>query len=194
VRRGIAILFLIITLSSCGLLTDPEEQCGGFRTGAASLDGRLYYADGRGVAHAAITLGMNRQTETDADGSFSFRDLTAGTYPLRSVDSPYLLRGDIQVTRGRNVVRIIVPNQSFSGWAAGRVLDACTGRPIAGARIGWPDHYIETDGNGTYVRGACCNSEFGVMIWKDGYIAQPFSGSRISAATLLHDYELTRQH
>ena len=187
------VLLALLTLSCNGNeLTNPFEGCGlGFGQ-PASLEGRLHTSDGAPVAGVKVTLSGNLQTDTDANGRFAFSNITAGMHSLTYTPATFFLTGSLQVTKGRNYVDLVVATSTNSGWAAGRVLDACTGRSIAGARIGTETDFVTTAQDGTYNKFACCNSTVNESVRADGYVSQPYGTGRVFGATVLLDVVLER--
>jgi len=184
----LALLFL-----SCNKLTNPFEGCAGLGLGSSgSLEGRLHDDTGSPVPNAAITLGMNRQTTTDNDGRFLFADVPGGTYTLTYTPVSSPVSGQIHVTSGRNVIDFVLPSRSDAGWATGRVLDACSGHPVAGATVGSSLASTVSGADGTYTLFVCCSSANGQTVSKDGYVAQPFSIGRVFHQTVLQDFILER--
>ena len=183
------VLILALLAASCDLITNPEHcATAGL---AARLEGHVTSFDGVPQPGIAITLGVNDQAVTDANGAFFFSSLTARNYPITTTNDK--IYGDIQISPGRNEVRIVVVTTSFTGYTSGRILDACTRKPIGGATIGPGFHTVITGADGTYNRSACCNTELGVTVSAPGYKSQPFSGFRISGRTRYQDVLMQRE-
>lgn len=137
---------------------DLDEVELSFEVPGGALSGRVLDADGRPVRHAPITCTRAgstdwqsfhrdhyRRTYTEADGSFDFRLLGAGTYTLRSPDGFQDDRPPPRVPFGRAALADLVLDEGREiaglelrlppeGRIAGEVVDA-QGRPVADAWI-----------------------------------------------------------
>src|SRR5262245_34895501 len=159
-------ILLSICLIACDrkhrfhLPTEPTRCSAGLAM-TANVRGQVVTSGGQPIANAEVQLG-GRTIIANTDGEFSFRELTSGTIPLIVRASGYYdANGQIQMMGGDN--RLLVPlarNISGSGILFGRVLDSCTGRPIAGARVGTPDAFVFSASDGTYTLTCCYNTTF----------------------------------
>jgi hypothetical protein len=193
--RSLILPALALLFFSChgNEITNPFERCTGLGFGeAASLEGRLHTPEGAPVTGVKVTLDGNVQTDVDVNGRFAFVNTTAGLHSLSYSPASFGLSGQLQLTKGRNVVDIVTPTNFNSGWAAGRVLDACTGRPIAGAQIGTETSFVTTGTDGTYNKFACCNSSFGESVRANGYAPAHYGVARVFGRTQLMDFVLER--
>jgi len=188
--RFLVVLALLSFSCNRDQLTRPFGACTGFSAGQpASLEGRLHYDTGAPAAGLKITLDGNVQVETDAGGQFVFPALETGVHTLQSTG----ISGEMQIAQGRNYVDFPVPTYSTSGWAAGRVLDACTGRPIAGAKVGNDSNFTTTAADGTFNKFSCCNTSLGETVSANGYATFNYgSNGRIFQHTKVVDYLLQR--
>ncbi|MCE9593679.1 MAG: carboxypeptidase regulatory-like domain-containing protein [Planctomycetes bacterium] len=130
----------------------------------ATVSGRVVRAkDGSAVANAKVQLptrphelrpaSEGAEQTTDADGRFRFSDVDEGEYwvqvfPLADAPPDWI---EADVKRGAELDLAITVGAGSV--VSGRVVDATTGEPIAGAEVGegWTFHrFVKTDWNGEF--------------------------------------------
>jgi hypothetical protein len=191
--RSLVVLALLVLSCHGNEITNPFEGCTGLGIGeAAALEGRLHTPDGAPVTGVKVTLDGTAQTDVGIDGRFAFSNITAGLHTLTYSPTSFSLSGQLQITKGRNYADVVTATNFNQGWAAGRVLDACTGRPIAGARIGTETSFVTTGPDGTYNKFACCNTSFGESVSANGYANAHYGVARVFGHTQLMDFVLER--
>jgi hypothetical protein len=118
------------------------------------LTGQIVDAqNGRPLPGAVISLQGQGTTKTDMDGSYSIANLTPGSYRLSVNKTGFAEQAKTTSVRGGNAtredfslkkeslrldpgtVRVQPPVQIRSGQLRGQIVDAKTGRPLAGASI-----------------------------------------------------------
>jgi len=192
-RSLVLLALLALSCNRNNEITNPFEGCAGLSLGEpASLEGRLHTPGGAPVTGVKVTLDGNVQTDVGVDGRFAFSGVRAGLHSLTYSPGMFPLSGQLQVVKGNNYVDVVVSTDFNQGWAAGRVLDACTGRPIASARIGTEGAFVTTGPDGTYNKPACCNSSFGESVRANGYVSAHYGVARVFGRTQLMDFVLER--
>ena len=113
------------------------------------VNGTILTERGSPISDAIITI-AGRSSRTDGAGSFSL-EAPPGTSTLE-IEAPGYVRATGEITViGNSTLRAVLPASFDSRVLFGRVLDACSGRPIAGARVGLPNYFVMSSNDGTYV-------------------------------------------
>jgi protocatechuate 3,4-dioxygenase beta subunit len=117
----------------------------GAETGGQKLTGRLVKDDESPVSGAGVVLdngaGATQTATTDAQGAFAFENLAPGRYSLRSWGRTKTV--DVTVAADEAPPEVVLT--VLSGSIAGRIVDASTGQPLAGA---WVDCEQTADASG----------------------------------------------
>jgi RNA polymerase sigma-70 factor (ECF subfamily) len=171
-----------------------------------SLHGRVSTADGVAVPEAFVSLDpanarFSRTTKTDADGGYALPDLAPGLGLIwvRSTAGGNTLRIGVELRPGSDTVQDVVLEPGVA--IRGRVTDASTRLPVAGARISWSGESgtldsrftIESDADGEYrLLGLPRNWQRDVVVRATGYgrvdrLVRTSAGDEIVA-----DFVLTR--
>ena len=132
------------------------------------LQGSVLTEDGAPIGFATITVGTQ---STTADGAGNFKmDLMSGTYPITIAAPGHMTAiGTLVIAGGLSTFRTAIAPDQRTSTLFGRVLEACTGRPIAGARVGSPSANVLTNADGTYALHCCFNSVTDFTVTKSGY-------------------------
>lgn len=139
---------------------------------------------------------------TDPAGSFRWEGLPAGTYVLTAVAAgqPPARSRDIEVENDRLArrVRIVIPRGAT---LSGRVIDADTKQPLAGASVGFDaltsagmgGGWTRTDASGAYKLDGAPPGPFSIRVAHEGYVNKIIAGLVTRGADTLHqDAELRR--
>lgn len=139
----------------------------------------------RGAKDASSPLGLVRSVE-DPRGGFLWDGLAPGSYVLVAAADgrPPTRSRFIDVEPGRNArnVRIVVPRGAT---LTGRVLDADTRKPVAGASVGFDaltsggvggPGWARTDESGAYSLPGAPPGPFSIRIAKEGYTSKIIPG------------------
>lgn len=112
------------------------------------VDGAVTYHDGTPVEYALIKLG-NMTTQTNATGSFNFRNVKHGTYDLSvSVAGQVVHLEKVNVSQGPVTVTIELDPMETS--TVSGVVSWTDGTPVADAVVLLGLASTTTDGTGTY--------------------------------------------
>lgn len=145
----------------------------------AVISGVVSAPGGGAVAGAAVLASpgdgsAGRSTRSGADGSYEIRGLAAGTYRLTALADGYgagVLDGVAVAAGGRAAADLVL---TIAGDLSGRVLDAATDTPIAGAEIavsgavsGAP---ILTDAEGQFAVGSLPAGDVALTVTAEGYL------------------------
>jgi len=152
--------------------------------GSATLSGRVY--DGRGAPLEGATVSLAgsgfwpaRSVRSGADGRFHWANIPAGIYELQfskgSLTAPSV-EGLILDPGAKRAFGV----QLVPGWTvAGRVLDAQTGRSIAGAEItaatgmlGLHTRRTQSDGSGRFELAGVLGEAQTLYVAADGYVSE----------------------
>jgi hypothetical protein len=141
------------------------------------------------------------RTINDAAGAFTWENLVPGRYVLSAsaeARPPVRSRAvDVEINRATRRVRIVLPRGAR---LTGRVLDAETKRPIAGAHVALDriavtgadaSHPVTADDEGRYSLEGAPAGLFSLRIWREGYRTRVLPGlDARGAPTLAQDIEL----
>ncbi|MCC6796476.1 MAG: carboxypeptidase regulatory-like domain-containing protein [Candidatus Hydrogenedentes bacterium] len=128
------------------------------------------------AAGKAYTDGyLSERAASDANGSFTLRDLADGEYQLRLYKGPYVLANERKpfIIRNANHVTDLELRVLRGGVITGRATDAVTGAPIAGMEFsseGATQAKAVTDNDGVYrLEGLSSGSYMVKREWMPGY-------------------------
>ena len=154
----------------------------------------------RGKSVQASPLGLVKAIQ-DARGAFLWDNLVPGAYVLQaSADGRPPTRSDtldVEAARTTHHVRIVVPRGAT---LSGRVIDAATRKPLAGATIGFDaltstgmggSGYARADDNGAYSLPGAPPGPFSIRVAREGYTSRIVTGLLTRGAdTIKQDIEL----
>ncbi len=165
----------------------PEARCALVRQ--ASLAGRVVATDDRPVAGAVLTLGRGRPPAvSDAAGAFSFASLAPGRYRLVAAAPGWrAAAATVQIAAGERrslgALRLSPAARLF-----GKVADATSGDPVAGARVAVAEAAggaaATTAGDGTFSLTAGTDFALELEIRAPGFPVE-----RVAVAPELHTSE-----
>ena len=146
---AVCLVFLSLGCDKIRLPTEPS-QCATDVGMPGQITGTVLSDSGSPVSDAHVTL-SGTSTTSDGAGRFSL-DAPSGPATLE-IDAPGYVpaQGNIVVTAGTGAIRAVLPRGYGSVIVLfGRVLESCSGSPIAGARVGVPGGFATSasDGNG----------------------------------------------
>lgn len=190
-RAAACLVFFVL---ACGKVHFPTEPtvCATSGGTVGQVSGTIFTEGGSPISEARVTIG-GRSSRTDGGGRFS---LEAPSGPaLLEIEAPgYLMAsGQITVIAGSGSLRAVLPDSSSTKVLFGRVLEACSGRPIAGARIGLPSYFVTSSPDGTYILiGLGANTTFGFGVEREGYKTIGPGAFRIFGGPTARDYFMER--
>ena len=189
------VVCLVLVAPGCDKVRLPTEpaHCATDTGTPAQVSGTIRSDSGILIGNARVTIG-GVSTSADGAGRFSL-DTPSGPSPLE-IEAPGYIpgRGEIMVTAGSNTIRAVLPSGYGTMVLSGRVLEACSGRPIAGARIGVPGAFATSASDGTYVLlnvGGGTTFEFRVE--REGYKSIGPGAFRLFSTATARDFLLERK-
>jgi protocatechuate 3,4-dioxygenase beta subunit len=178
----------------------------------ATLEGDV--VDDRGAPVASYTLGIESYVGPsdrapsgqsrpfqDPRGAFSWDKLPAGRYVLTASAEgrPHARSASVEVEAGRTSARVHL-TMARGATLSGRVLDAATRKPLAGATVAFDAstltrgaalHSARSDEQGAYSLEGAPDGPFSVRVSREGYRARVVTGlTTHGAPTLQQDVEL----
>lgn len=148
----------------------------------ATLGGVVEDAEGQPVADATVDIAGGglwapRGTESNAEGQFEFLGLPGGVYWVRARNAEGIASGHsagvIEPGAGGTVALRLAPGVTLTG----RVTDAASGQPVAGARVeiggpeaNFPADVVVSDEEGHFQSPALPETEHRVHLQADGYV------------------------
>jgi Carboxypeptidase regulatory-like domain/Calcineurin-like phosphoesterase len=119
-------------------------------SGTGSINGSVTDAvTGSPLTNASITY-SGGSTTTDANGKYSLSGVPAGSNSVTASDTAYTSQGKtVTVTTGATTTQDFALSP-LSGSVSGRVTDAATSQPLAGATVSYPGGSTLSDGSGMY--------------------------------------------
>ena len=185
--------FLVLACGKIRLPTEPAF-CATDAGTQGQVSGSILTDGGSPVSDARITIG-DRSGRTDAAGRFSLE--AASGSAMLEIEAPGHLRatGRITVTSGSSALRAVLPASSGTKVLFGRVLEACSGRPIAGARVGLRDYFATSLSDGTYVLvGVGANTTLDFRVERSGYKTIGPGAFRLFGGPEARDFLMERAH
>jgi Carboxypeptidase regulatory-like domain len=183
--------FLALACRKLHLPTDPTG-CGTDEGMQGQVNGTVFTESGGPISDALITI-AGRSSRTDGAGRFSL-EAPPGPSTLEIEALGYVPpTGEITVI-GTSTLRAVLPTTFASRILFGRVLDACSGRPIAGARVGLPNYFVTSSSDGTYVlAGVGGGTTLDFRVERDGYKTIGPGAFRLFWAATARDYLMERR-
>jgi hypothetical protein len=194
VFAGIAVALVAAVVAACGVadtVTSPQSgPCRVLTSGVAAVTGVVTYRN-TPVAGVLVAIG-DHSGITTSDGSFNLTGVPAGIQRL--VVGPSELGsadGDVFVLPGGNALRARVTKGFSEGFLTGRVIDSCTGQPIAGATLSGPAT-TTTDNLGYFsLDDLCCSTLPLLTVTRSGYQTYTTALGRIYSESRWLDVLLT---
>jgi len=147
------------------------------------------------IAGASVVLNGVAKT-TDAAGKFSFTGLTAGQFTLDISAANYQgVSATGTLVAGLNDVgKIALPLKPQSSTLSGKVTDADSHAPIAGATVAVQGQSLNsiTDATGAYSIAGIVGTSLTMSVSANGYLAQAFSVALPQPGPATVDFQLTR--
>lgn len=158
------------------------------RPGGGYISGRVLDAQGVGISQAEVSILENTSqgfdngawsyTTTDEEGYFltdpaKEGGLPTGTYLVLVQDAVSARKDNVIVVAGQETTEVNLTFHSGDGMIRGRIVDAATNQPIAGATV-WADNgLIQTEGisdaDGYYRLGGLTTGGYNVVVSKIGF-------------------------
>lgn len=184
--------------SSLILLALALLACGGGPSATGTLSGLV--TDGQGHGLPGVDLETQPSTGyavSGADGAWKLENVPAGTYSVtasRSGYAPSTRSGVTLAARGTALVDFVLSPLVLVGRVGGKVTDAKTSLPLAGATLGTaPDAGRATAGaDGTYLLEGLPVGQYRVLASAAGYVSATSPSVTVSAdATTTVDLSLS---
>ncbi len=141
---------------------------------------------------------LNRETTTDVEGMFSFKDVPVGTYTISVNVANYnpATQSDVVINQGIKTVNDFALTK-MRGNLTGYVTDKVTSKPIEGVLITITNdkksYSQTTDSNGKYVISSAYAGVYGATAKMENYNIEGPSSVAITGEPLEKNFALTRQ-
>ena len=147
---------------------------------------------GTGLTLAGATVSYSGgQAVTDSAGAYSLGPMTEGTYLVGAGASGYTATTQaVTVGPGQAAVQNFALGQAGVGTVGGKVTDAATGSPVAGAKVSYAGGSTTTDSDGMYNLTSLPDGSTTVTATRTGYTDQSAVVVITSGGTTAQDFAL----